>query len=144
MDENRIGYLLRRAHQAWRVRMDVRLARIELTAAQYTVLMVLRRKEWMSNADLARACAVAPQSMQELAAGLVEAELLSRRAHAKNKRINELALTAKGRSKLVDADMAFQLAEGEMLSGMRAAERRDFGRHLFRCSANLESYDERG
>jgi DNA-binding MarR family transcriptional regulator len=122
--------------------MDRRLERIGLTEAQYTVLMLLRRKAWMSNAELARAGAVAPQSMQALAAGLVEAGLLSRRAHAGNRRINELSLTAKGRSKLLDADVAYQQAEGEMLWGMRAEELRRFAEHLFRCAGNLESYTE--
>src|SRR5277367_4602784 len=59
----RLGYALKRAQHALRVRMDEVLRPLGLTTAQYAVICVIEQEAGISNAGLARAAFVTPQTM---------------------------------------------------------------------------------
>jgi DNA-binding MarR family transcriptional regulator len=76
--EKRFGYILKRAQQSLRTRMDRELKAHELTTPQYAVLVITATSPGISNADLARAAFVTPQTMQGIVSILEKRGLLER------------------------------------------------------------------
>ena len=137
MDE-RIGYLLKRAQQTLRLVMDTRLRSLELTTAQYAALSALEQTPQASNAALARACFVTPQTMIEIIKGLEAAGFVSRKSHPEHGRIIQTILTASGSAKLTEAHRVVNQIEAEMLAGVDAEDQRAMAAGLRQCFENLE------
>lgn len=120
--DHRIGYVLKQAQDALRKRMDAVLAVRGLTTPMYAVLSVLRRNPEISNAGLARACFVTPQSMNELVLNLERKGLIRRRPDGRNARILRAELTAKGKKVLASCDKELQGIESQMLAPLSKGE----------------------
>ena len=76
-------------------------ADVDLTPIQFGVLAHLATGEPMTQADLARAVLLRPQSMAQLTTGMVERGLLVRTGARGKGRANPLALSAQGSALLV-------------------------------------------
>ena len=72
--EGHIGFLLVQAWHALRAAMDTALRPHDLTPFQYGALSVLARDPGLSGADLARACNLTPQAVNEVLPTLVNPE----------------------------------------------------------------------
>ena len=66
----RLGYVLKRAQHALRIRMDEALLPLALTTPQYSVLSAVELAPGISNAALARAAFVTAQTMQGIVTNL--------------------------------------------------------------------------
>ena len=95
-----LGFLLKRAHQSLRSRLDNELRTIGLTTPQYAVLTYLEASPGATNAELARRTFVTPQTMQVILVGLEKAELVLRRPHPEHRRMQNTELTPTGRKVL--------------------------------------------
>ena len=137
MDE-RVGYLIKRVQQALRQEMDGVLRQLNLTTAQYAALSVLEQTPKASNAALARACFVTPQTMIEIIKNLETAAYITRQAHPEHGRIIQTVLTENGRAKLTTAHEVVGKIEERMLSGLKAAEQENLTAYLQKCCENLE------
>ncbi len=133
----RVGYRLKQAQNALRTRMDELLRPSGITAPQYAVLTALALAPGRSNAELARAAFVTPQTMQGIVANLERAGLLARAPDPSHGRILRTTLTAKGRAALGRAHAATDAAEAAMLAGLNKAERATLASLLGRCAENL-------
>lgn len=137
MDE-RIGYLIKRAQQALRQEMDGALRELNLTTAQYAALSALEQTPKASNAALARACFVTPQTMIEIIKNLETADYITRQAHPEHGRIIQTVLTGNGRAKLVTAHEVVGKIEARMLTGLQPEEQEMLAAYLQQCFENLE------
>ena len=138
MDQN-FGSLMPRVTLALRLAMEAELRPLRITKAQYVVLIAVEQMPSASNAALARACYVTPQTMIEIIQSLQLSGCITRRADPKHGRIIQTILTSSGREKLAAARKVAEKIEGQMLAGLNAEERQKLASLLQRCNDNLEA-----
>lgn len=92
--------LIRAAHHVERTLTEL-FAGFDLSPTQFGVLAHVATGAQLTQADLARAILVRPQSMAELISGLVERDLLVRTGRGGRGRPNPIALSEKGADLLV-------------------------------------------
>ncbi len=116
-------YMVGRVNQGIRRAMSERLARWDLSVAEYTTLSVLHARPKLSNAQLARRALVAPQSMIEILARLQARGLVTRTVDPDHGRILRATLTAAGEEVRGAADPAIAALDGELFAGIPARQR---------------------
>lgn len=121
-DTYSLGYLLKLAQHSLRLHMDDMLRGLELTTPQYAVLSQLEIKPGISNAALARASFITPQTMHGIISNLERRELLTRKQHSGHGRVISTELTKKGRSVVKQAHKAVRGAEEFMTQGLAPRE----------------------
>jgi len=130
-------YLVKQVESAIRAHLDVVLRRHGLTTAQYTALTVLRHRDGLSSAQLARRSFVRPQTMHELVVGLERQGLLDRPADPDRSRVRLIRLTQAGHAKLAECQADVAGVEGQMVAGLSAAELDMLRALLERCHGSL-------
>src|SRR2546429_10009155 len=98
--EGHIGFLLVQARHALTAAMDTALRPHDLTPFQYGALSVLARDPGLSGADLARACNLTPQAVNEGLPTLERKRLIEPRPHPTHGRILQATLPDQGRRPL--------------------------------------------
>ncbi len=136
--ENSVGYELKRAQHALRLRMDEALKQTGLTTPQYSALSVLEASPGLSGAELARRCFVTPQTMNQILANLVAAGLVDRRPHLAHGRVLQAYLTKKGSKRLAEAHRVIESVEERMLAGLGRKKRSRLLEALRGCTGALE------
>ena len=101
-EEGYLGYLLRQASAAHRLRMERAMADVGVTLPQFLVLTMIRAYPGVSNADLARLALLTPQTVSVIVANLERSGAITRRPHAVHGRIQHIDVTPKGLA-LLDA-----------------------------------------
>jgi len=129
-EHGHIGYLLRQAHAAHRIRMEQALAPLGLTLPQFSVLTMLGAYPGISGADLARLSLLTPQTMSVIVSNLERAGLLSRKPHTQHGRIQVIELTEAGRQQLAHSKHAVRQVEEALLKNVPAEEERIIRRWL--------------
>jgi len=117
-----LGYLLRQASAAHRLRMDRALADIEVTPPQFLVLTLLASVPGASNAELARIAALSTPTVSVIVANLLRIRALARRPHAIHGRVQHLDLTDVGRSLLAACLERVSAVEIELAKGLSKPE----------------------
>ncbi|WP_426142517.1 MarR family winged helix-turn-helix transcriptional regulator [Pseudomonas sp. DWP3-1-2] len=133
-----IGYNLKIAQHRLRQRLDAELAQIGITAPQNAVLLAVAGNPQISNAELARAAFVTPQTMQGILVNLERGGLIVRSPHPKHGRVIMTDLTKAGQKAATDGAKAADAVERQMLSMLSAEEARLLGELLKRCAAALD------
>ena len=111
----RLAYVIGRLDRALRRHLDDAIRPYGLTTPQYTTLSVLRARDGLSNAQLARRSLMTPQSMSEVIAALVGKGYVRREANPAHRRIMHTRLTPEGTAALASCDEALDRIELEML-----------------------------
>jgi len=127
--EPRLSYVIGRLDRVLRRRLSAAVEPIGLSLPAYTALSVLRVRDGLSNAHLARLSLVTPQSMSEVLGQLVAKGYVRRRAEPGHGRVIRIELTKAGSRALERGDRAVDEVEREMLveldtdevAGLRAA-----------------------
>lgn len=113
-EEGYLGYLLRQASAAHRLRMERAMADVGVTLPQFLVLTMIRAYPGVSNADLARLALLTPQTVSVIVANLERNGAIARRPHAVHGRIQHIDVTPEGlalldacrqRSRGIEADL---------------------------------------
>lgn len=125
-----LGYLLRQAAGAYRLRMERALLDIEVTPPQFSVLTMLAAYPGHSNADLARLALLTPQTVSVIIANLERMGAVVRRPHEIHGRIQHLDLSAKGRGLLTKCRARAHAIEREMVAGLGAVDEQAIRRWL--------------
>jgi DNA-binding MarR family transcriptional regulator len=133
-----IGYSLKIAQHRLRQRLEAELEGTGVSAAQNAVLLAIGHNPRISNAALARAAFVTPQSMQGMLVTLERDGMITRRPHPDHGRIIMTELTEKGRAAAEAGIVASEAAERQMLSGLTPDEARLLGELLNRCADALD------
>src|SRR5947209_16474517 len=102
----RIGYLIYRVERRLRVRLDEAVAAHAITTTEYVTLSVLRDRDGLSSAQLARWAFVTPQAMNLVIGALERRELIRRRPDPNHGRVLRASVTPKGRKTLERCDRA--------------------------------------
>ena len=89
-EEGYLGYLLRQASAAQRLRMERAMADVGVTLPQFLVLTMLRAYPGISNADLARLTMLTPQTVSVIVTNLERSGAITRRPHAVHGRIQHI------------------------------------------------------
>ncbi len=139
MMSEKIGYLVKRAQQIFRIQIDNALRPIHLTTSQYAALNALEETPNASNAALARACFVTPQTMIEINKGLETAGFITRHEHPQHGRIIQTTLTPLGKDKLAAAHSLVNFIDAQMVSNLTEDEQMHLTNLLEKCCENLEN-----
>jgi DNA-binding MarR family transcriptional regulator len=135
--DGRVGFLLRQAHQAFRIAAQAGLDPLGLTVPQYSVLSVADAMPELSGAELARESMLTAQTTNEIVALLVDAGLLERRVDGRDRRLRRLVVTADGRKLLARARRAVYAVEARMTASLQPSEATRLRALLTACAANL-------
>lgn len=133
-----IGYNLKITQHRLRQRLDAELGQVGITAPQNAVLMAIAGNPRISNAELARAAFVTPQTMQAILVNLERAGLIARSPHPEHGRVIMTELTAAGQQAVADGAKAADAVERQMLSRLSSDEARLLCELLKRCAAALD------
>lgn len=114
-----------------------RLAVLDLTPVQNTVLHMVRADPGSSSAELARRTHVSPQTMHKLVGELERRGLLTLAKRPGHGRILDATLTAAGGRLLVDADACEREVEERMTAHLDESEREQLVDLLQRCIAGI-------
>ncbi|MCF1503921.1 MarR family winged helix-turn-helix transcriptional regulator [Afifella sp. H1R] len=112
-----LGYLLRQAAAAHRLRMDRALADLEVTPPQFAVMTMVKAYPGQSNADIARMALLTPQTTNVIVANLERAGHIQRRPHEVHRRILRIDLTPSGNDLLQACRSRVQAVEAELAQG---------------------------
>jgi DNA-binding MarR family transcriptional regulator len=135
--EPRLSYVIGRLDRVLRRRLAAAVEPSGLTLPAYTALSVLRAHDGLSNARLARRSLVAPQSMSEVLAQLVEQGYVRRLAEPGHRRVIRIEITGEGSRVLARCDRAVDEVEREMLGDLAAEDAAELRETLIRCSRVL-------
>lgn len=129
-----IGYLLRQAQAAHRVRMDSVLAGTGLTLPQFSVLTMVAAYPGASSADLARLALLTPQTMTIIVGNLERAGAIGRRPHSSHGRVQVIHITDRGRDVLSLCRQLTAPTEEGLLKGLSESEEHTVRRWLVRVA----------
>jgi DNA-binding MarR family transcriptional regulator len=135
----RIAYLIYRVERRLRVRLDEAVASHGITTAEFVTLSVLRDRDGLSCAQLARWAFVTPQAMNLVISALERRALVRRRPDPHHGRVLRASVTPKGLKVLERCDRTMDAIEADMLDGLDA-ETTDVVRDALRsCAHSLEA-----
>lgn len=110
-----------------------------VTTTEYVTLSVLRQREGMSSAELARWAFVTPQAMNLVVSALERRGLVRRRSDPLHRRVLRTTVTAKGFDVLEHCDRSMNVIEADMLGDMAAASVEELREMLAACAHALET-----
>jgi DNA-binding MarR family transcriptional regulator len=135
----RVGYLVYRVERRVRTRLDEVTRDHGVTTTEYVALSVLRDRDGMSSAELARWAFVTPQAMNLVISALERRRLVRRRPDPQHRRVLRASVTAKGRRVLEGCDRSMDEIEAEMLGDLAPDEVEELRSALASCAHSLET-----
>lgn len=135
----RIGYLIYRVERRLRVRLDEAVAAHGITTTEYVTLSVLRDRDGLSCAQLARWAFVTPQAMNLVIGALERRGLIRRRPDPNHGRVLRASVTAKGLGILERCDRDMDAIETDMLSDLPPETVDTVREALWSCAHGLEA-----
>ncbi len=135
--EGWIGYGLKFTQHRLRQRLEAALAGTGVSAAQNAALLAIGDNPRISNAALARAAFVTPQSMQGMLVTLERDGFIVRTPHPKHGRIIMTELTQRGRTAALAGMIAAEAVERQMIARLTKEETKLLRDLLQRCADAL-------
>lgn len=117
--------------------MDVQLRTHELTVPQFAVLSAVAVSPGSSNADLAKAAFVTPQTMQGIISTLEKRGLLERAPDPDHGRRLMTELTVNGHNAMKAAEAEVMKIQAMMISSISSREVEQATKILLKCIENL-------
>jgi DNA-binding MarR family transcriptional regulator len=111
----RVAYLVYRVERRLRSRLDEVTRTYGVTTTEYVTLSILRERDGMSSAQLARWAFVTPQAMNLVISALERRKLVRRRPDPSHGRVLRTSVTAKGTQVLERCDRSMDQIEADML-----------------------------
>jgi DNA-binding MarR family transcriptional regulator len=130
-------YRVKQLELSIRVRLDQVLRQSKITVVQYTALTVLRNRDGLTSAQLARRSFVTPQSISDVVVVLADRGLILRRDDPTNGSHRLLSLSGPGRTLLRHLDGPVRDIEAQMLAALSYSDRDQFRRNLESCYRSL-------
>lgn len=114
----RVGYLVYRVERRLRARLDEELRLHGVSTPEYVTLSLLRERDGLSCAQLARWAMVTPQAMNLVVSALERRKLVRRRPDPRHRRVLRASVTAKGLATLGRCEASMDRIEADMLADM--------------------------
>jgi DNA-binding MarR family transcriptional regulator len=137
--EPRVSYLVYRVERRLRGRLDRAVVKHGITTTEYVALSVLRNRDGLSSAELARWAFVTPQAMNLVVSSLERRGLVRRAPSAANRRILQASVTPAGLGILARCETAMDLIEADMLATLSPRDIATLRFALASCAHSLES-----
>jgi DNA-binding MarR family transcriptional regulator len=119
----RVGYLVYMVERRLRARLDEEMrAHHGVSTTEYVTLSVLRERDGLSCAQLARLAFVTPQAMNLVISALERRGLVKRRPDPRHRRVLRASVTPKGLRQLERCDRSMDRIEEDMLGDIPAEE----------------------
>jgi DNA-binding MarR family transcriptional regulator len=131
-----MGYLLRQAAAAYRLRMERALADLHVTPPQFSVLTMLVAYPGLSGADLARLSLLTPQTVSLIVANLERDGAIKRHAHPTHGRVRVIEVTDDGQTLLARCKERVRAAEQCLLNGLQPDEEAIIRRWLVKVATD--------
>lgn len=125
-DRRRLPPLLRRAWYGLNQAFRRRIAHLELTPDQFTVMRTLLEHDGITQRELAQLISSDPNTVASLVNRMEQAGLLERETHEQDRRANRLRLQPRGRSRYEQAREVAVALQLEILAAMPATRREQF------------------
>lgn len=122
-DDGCVTFLVRHAWLSMRSALAQALDEHGLSVQQYGTLICVRKDPGLTVADVGRMVGTTRQSANELITGMEAAGLVERRPNPKDRRTQQVHLTATGARKLDEAAPAIRKVEDELESAFSATDR---------------------
>ena len=135
----RVGYLVYRVERRVRARLDEVTRAHGVTTTEYVTLSVLRERDGLSSAELARWAFVTPQAMNLVISALERRRLVKRRPDPRHRRVLRASVTAKGHQILELCDQSMDRIEADMLRDLPPEAVEALRTALGSCAHALES-----
>jgi DNA-binding MarR family transcriptional regulator len=135
----RIGYLIYRVERRLRLRLDEAMADHAITTTEYVTLSVLRDRDGLSCAQLARWAFVTPQAMNLVIGALERRGLIRRRPDPNHGRVLRASVTPKGLRILERCDRDMDAVEADMLGDLPPETVDTVREALWSCAHGLEA-----
>jgi DNA-binding MarR family transcriptional regulator len=135
----RVGYLIYRVERHLRSRLDGAVNAHGVTTPEYVTLSVLRERDGLSSAQLARWAFVTPQAMNLVISALERRRLVRRRPDPRHRRVLRASVTARGLEVLQRCDRAMDAIEADMLRGLDDDVLHTVRAALSACAHSLEA-----
>lgn len=131
-ERRRLPPLLRRAWYSLNQAFRRRIAHLEITPDQFTVLRTLLESDpaGVTQRDLAHLMTSDPNTVGSLLERMEAAGLVARRPHEKDKRAHRIQLSTMGRRKYAAARRIAIALQSEVLTVLAEGEREPFLEHL--------------
>ena len=113
---------VKRAEQAIQVAMESVVRDVGLTSAQQAAMAVLSDNPGINAAELARRCAVTPQTMNGVLMRLEARGFVDRTPHPEHGTLIEVKLTHTGRAVFEEADAVVDKLDGWLTAGLSPAD----------------------
>ena len=135
----RVGYLIYRVERRLKVRLNDAVRAEGVTTTEYVTLSVLRDRDGLSCAQLARWAFVTPQAMNLVISALERRGLVRRRPDPDHRRVLRASVSAKGLRVLERCDLAMDVIEADMLDRLSPDTVDTVRDALWSCAHSLEA-----
>jgi DNA-binding MarR family transcriptional regulator len=122
-DDGCMTFLVRHAWLRMRSTLAEALVEHGLSVQQYGTLLCVREDPGLTIADVGRVVGTTRQSANELITGMERAGLIERRPNPKDRRTQQVHLTAAGARRLAEATPAIRKVEDELEASFSSADR---------------------
>jgi DNA-binding MarR family transcriptional regulator len=137
-DAGYLAYLLRQAQAATRLTLDRALADLGVTPPQFAVLTLLRAYPGLSGADLARVALLTPQTVGVIIRNLERDGAIRKTPHPVLGRVQQWALTRRGRTLLEKCRPHVKALERRLRAGLGTKAQLTVRRWLSKIAAELQ------
>jgi DNA-binding MarR family transcriptional regulator len=135
----RVAYLIYRVERRLRARLDEVVSAHGVTTTEYVTLSVLRDRDGLSSAQLARWAFVTPQAMNLVIAALERRGLVRRRVDPNHRRVRRASVTRRGLNVLERCDRSMDVIEADMLQDLDPGTVDTIRAALWSCAHSLEA-----
>jgi DNA-binding MarR family transcriptional regulator len=135
----RVGYLIYRLERRLRARIDQAVRAHGVTATEFVTLSVLRERDGLSCAQLARLAFVTPQAMNLVVSALERRGLVERRPDPDHRRVLRASVTPPGIHVLDRCDQSMDEIENDMLADLPPETVEIVRDALAACARSLET-----
>ena len=133
-----VGYLLRQAAAAARLRLERALAELGATPPQFLVLTMLKAYPGLSGADLARVAVLTPQTVGVIIRNLERDGAIRKTPHPVHGRVLQWSLTRRGLTLLAKCRRHALALERRLAAGLNRREERAVRRWLSHIAPTLQ------
>jgi DNA-binding MarR family transcriptional regulator len=137
-EQGYLGYLLRQAHAAVRLKMERTLADLGVTSPQFAVLTMLNAYPGLSGADVARLTFLTPQTVGVIIRNLERDGAIMMTPHPVHGRIQQWTLTPRGATLLKACRERVNELEKRLANGLDVKAEANIRRWLANVAAELQ------
>jgi DNA-binding MarR family transcriptional regulator len=134
-----LSHLITGVENRMRAVIDGELRRLGMNLAQYSALSILEMKQPLTNAELARACGVTPQTMNRITSALTRSRMVTKMECEGHGLKVLYQLTPKALDRVCKAHAAVDKIEKSCLKGLNKEQQKALLAHLELVRKNLRT-----